>query len=78
MSDPLARIKELYYRASKATIVRDVDEAIDLLKAMTSENERERATVYMHGLAEMKSQWHPPSQARSAGKPTVAQRTRRK
>jgi hypothetical protein len=57
MSDPLTQIKTLYYRASKATIVRDFDAAVDLLKSMTSEGERERATVYMQGLAEMKAGW---------------------
>ena len=78
MSDPLARIKELYYRASKATIVRDFDEAIDLLKGMTSEDDRERATVYMHGLAEMKSQWQPQSRLRPANNRDRSQRARRK
>jgi hypothetical protein len=78
MSDPLARIKELYYRTSKATILRDFDEAIDLLKRMTSEDDRERATVYMHGLAEMKSQWVPESRSRSAGIQDGDQRPRRK
>ena len=59
MSDPLEQIKALYYRTSKATIVRDFDAAVDLLKSMTSEDERERATAYMHGLAEMKAEWAP-------------------
>jgi hypothetical protein len=57
MSDPLEQIKALYYRTSKATIVGDFDAAVDLLKAMSGEDERERATVYMQGLAEMKSEW---------------------
>jgi hypothetical protein len=78
MSDPLARIKQLYYGASKATIVRDFDEAIDLLKTMTSETERERATVYMNGLAEMKTQWQPQSRSRPAATRENGQRARRK
>jgi hypothetical protein len=78
MSDPLARIKALYYRASKATIVRDFDEAIDLLKVMTSEDERERATVYMHGLAEMRAQWQPQARTRPDATPETRQRARRK
>jgi hypothetical protein len=57
MTDRLAAIKALYYSTSKATITRDFDRAIDLLKSMESEDERERATVYMHGLAELKNQW---------------------
>ena len=79
MSAPLARIKQLYYGASKATIVRDFDEAIDLLKTMTSETERERATVYMNGLAEMRSQWQPGSAgSRRPSKHAHAQRAKRR
>ena len=57
MSDPLAEIKQLYFRATRATIARDFDRAIDLLKSLPTEDDRERATVYMQGLAEMKKQW---------------------
>ena len=57
MSDALDRIKQLYYKTTRATIARDFDAAVDLLKSMPSEEERERATVYMQGLAEMKSRW---------------------
>jgi hypothetical protein len=57
MSDVLEQIRRLYYEATRATIDRDFDCAIDLLKTMASEEERERATVYMQGLAEMKSEW---------------------
>ena len=69
MSERLAEIKQLYYRATKQTIAASFDRAIDLLKAMPSEDERERATVYMQGLAEMKREWHgssPESGVRSA------------
>ena len=57
MSDTLAEIKRLYYAASRTTIAGDFDRAIDLLKSMSSETERERATVFMQGLAEMKAGW---------------------
>ena len=57
MSDPFSEIKQLYYLSTRATIARDFDRAIDLLKSLPSEDQRERATVYMQGLAEMKKQW---------------------
>ena len=57
----LEDIKRLYYGATRATITRDFDRAIDLLKSMPSEEERERATVYMEGLAEMRKEWAPKS-----------------
>jgi hypothetical protein len=55
--DKIAEIRRLYFSATKATIARDFDRAIDLLKSMSSEEERERATVFMQGLAEMKKEW---------------------
>jgi len=55
--DALEEIKRLYYNATKATIARDIDRAIDLLKTLPSEEERERVAVYMDGLAQMRSEW---------------------
>ena len=55
--DPVAEIKRLYFRATKATIQRDLARAIDLLKQLPSDEERQRAAVYMDGLAEMRSEW---------------------
>ena len=57
--DHLTEIKRLYYRATRATIDRDFDRAIDLLKAMP-EGERHRATVFMEGLAEMRKEFKKP------------------
>lgn len=57
MVDPLDEIKRLYFQATAATIERDITRAIDLLKSMRDETERERAAVYMEGLAEMRKEW---------------------
>jgi hypothetical protein len=68
VSDALAEIQRLYYAATRASISRDFARAIDLLKSMPTEEERERATVYMQGLADMRSQWSPqpkPGQRRA-------------
>jgi hypothetical protein len=56
-TDKLAAIRRLYFETKPSTILCDFDRAIDLLKAMDSETERERATVYMQGLAEMRKEW---------------------
>jgi hypothetical protein len=37
--------------------VRDFERAIDLLKSLPTEEDRERATVYMEGLAQLRAQW---------------------
>ena len=55
--DKLAEIKRLYYKTSKATIKQDFAKALDLLKSLASEEERERAAVYMDGLSQMRSDW---------------------
>jgi hypothetical protein len=56
----LAEIKRLYYRTSRKTIHQDLARALDLLKSMSSEEERERAAVYMDGLSQMRSDWARP------------------
>ena len=53
----LAEIREIYFKTTRATILKDFDRAIDILKSMESEKERERATVYMQGLAEMRKEF---------------------
>jgi hypothetical protein len=55
--DQLAEIKRLYYQATRATVKRDLARAVELLKSMSSDEERERAAVYMDGLSQMRSQW---------------------
>ena len=55
--DKLAEIKRLYYQTSRATIKEDCAKASDLLKTMSTEEERERVAVYMDGLSQMRSDW---------------------
>jgi hypothetical protein len=55
--EKLAEIRRLYFETTKDTIRQDLDKALDLLKSMASEDERERATVFMEGLAEMRKDW---------------------
>lgn len=81
MSDTLDAIRKLYYGATRATITRDFDRAIDLLKSMPCEEERERAAVYMDGLAQMRADWgltprpRPSSAPRSAAAPARSGRS---
>lgn len=55
--DALAEIKRLYFSATAATIHRDLKRAIELLKGMATEDERQQAAVYMDGLSQMRSEW---------------------
>lgn len=54
--EQLAEIKRLYFRTTRKTIDRDFDRAIDLLKSMP-EDQRQRATVFMEGLAQMRKEF---------------------
>ena len=60
----LAEIRRLYFSATRQTIQQDIEKALDLLKSMASEDERERATVYMEGLAEMRRDWASPNKGK--------------
>ena len=53
----LAQIREIYFKTSKRTIQHDIAHAIELLKSLPSEDERDKAAVYMEGLAQMRSEW---------------------
>jgi hypothetical protein len=72
-ADKVAEIKRLYYQTSRVTIQQDLAKAIDLLKSMSTEEERERVAVYMDGLAQMRSDW-----ARQGRGPEKAKRKAKK
>jgi len=57
VDEKLGEIRRLYFQTTKQTIDRDLDKALDLLKSMNTEDERDRAAVYMDGLAQMRSDW---------------------
>lgn len=66
--DKLAEIRRLYFKTTRQTIQQDLAKALDLLKSMHSEDERERATVYMEGLAQMRSDWAKKSGPKGSGR----------
>ncbi|MSO49924.1 MAG: hypothetical protein EXQ49_08485 [Acidobacteria bacterium] len=53
----LAVIRKLYFNTSKATVQKDLTKAIALFKALSSEDDREKAAVFMDGLSQMRSEW---------------------
>jgi hypothetical protein len=66
--DKLAEIKRLYYETTRPTIQQDLAKALDLLRSMANEAERERAAVYMDGLAQMRSEWARQTLAQKKGR----------
>jgi hypothetical protein len=75
--DPVAEITRLYYATTRATIQRDIEKAIALLKTLKTEEDRERVSVFMDGLSQMRSEWgvRPAASAAAAGPKPGARKT---
>ena len=71
-ADKHAEIRRLYFKTTRQTIEDDLAKALDLLKSMASEEERERATVYMEGLAQMRRDWSGKQKKVRSQKPEVS------
>lgn len=73
--DPVAEIKRLYYATTRATIQRDLEKAIALLKTLATEEDRERVAVFMDGLSQMRSEWGVrPDPEKAAARPKTGGR----
>ena len=53
----IAEIRRIYFKTTRQTIEHDFAHAIELLKTLPTEEDRERATVYMEGIAQMRKDW---------------------
>ncbi len=62
-ADILAEIRQIYFKTTKHTVLNDLAHAIELLKSLPDEETREKAHVYMEGLAEMRNEWLKPGKA---------------
>jgi hypothetical protein len=75
----LADIRRIYFATTRKTIENDFAHAIELLKALPAEEDRERATVFMEGLAAMRREWgigtNRPAK-REAGKKGTREKSR--
>ena len=56
-SDVLREIRDLYFKTTKRTIQHDLAHAVSLLRTLPLEEDREKARVYMDGLAQMRTEW---------------------
>jgi hypothetical protein len=57
--ETLAEIRRIYFKTTRQTIANDFDHAIDLLKSLPDEETRDKAAVYMEGLAQLKRELAP-------------------
>ena len=70
MSNALQEIRRLYFETTKGSILKDFDRAIDLLKSIPDMEDRQRATVYLEGIAEMRKEFTSSNtSARRGGRP---------
>lgn len=53
----LEQLRTLYFNATKTSIGEAFGTAIDLFKQLTTESDREKAAVFMDGIAEMRREW---------------------
>jgi hypothetical protein len=61
----LDEIRKIYFKTTRQTIEHDLAHAIELLKSLPDEDQREKARVYMDGLAQMRSDWARKKSERS-------------
>lgn len=68
---PLEQLRAIYFNASQGSIDEDFARAIDLFKQLTTDEDREKAAVFMEGIAEMRSEWSGGTSGgrQSAGRP---------
>ena len=58
------QIKRLYFKTTEATVERDLERAVTILKTLPDDATRARAAVYMDGLSQMRSEWRLTQQRR--------------
>ena len=64
----MAEIRDIYFRTSRHTIEHDFAHAIELLKSLPDEETRQKAHVYMEGIAEMRREWAIVQREKAKGK----------
>ena len=55
----LAELRRIYFKTTKKTIDHDFAHAISLLKTIESEDDRQKASVFMEGINELRKEWSP-------------------
>jgi hypothetical protein len=66
----LVQLRRIYFKTTKKTIEHDFAHAISLLKTIESEEDRQKASVFMEGINELRKEWTP--------KPKPASKLRKK
>ena len=65
----LAEIRRIYFSTTKQTVENDFVHAIELLKNLPTEEEREKAAVFMEGISQMRREWDAADRRKKSKKP---------
>ena len=63
----LEQIRRIYFKTTRQTIEHDLAHAIELLRSLETEDEREKARVFMDGISQMRSEWARQHQKKARG-----------
>ena len=64
----LAELRRIYFKTTKRTIDHDFAHAIALVKTIASEEDRQKASVFMEGINELRKEWSPKSKSKPTSK----------
>ena len=63
----LAELRRIYFKTTRKTIDHDFAHAISLLKTIASEEDRQKASVFMEGINELRKEWSPKAPRPASG-----------
>ena len=70
----LEQLRALYFNVTRASIGEDFGAAIDLFKQLSTDEEREKAAVFMEGIAEMRREWGADAKSGKGKAPEAGKR----
>jgi hypothetical protein len=74
----LAELRRIYFKTTKQTIDHDFTHAINLIKTIDSEEDRQKASVFMEGINELRKEWSPKPKPPAGGRRAAAPRQKKR
>jgi len=74
----LAELRRIYFKTTRQTIDHDFIHAIALVKTIASEEDRQKASVFMAGINELRKEWTPKPKPAAGSRRTPAPRKKQR
>jgi len=74
----LAELRRIYFKTTRQTIDHDFIHAIALVKTIASEEDRQKASVFMEGINELRKEWTPKPKPAAGSRRTPAPRKKQR